>query len=278
MSFAATRLSVTPEIPAGAALEARKSSESKSSGSMARRTKMARRAMKRALSACGNAVLAVIPKPVRERSAPAARYLDMLLIDHLIIRLFFPNRHRLSAEAWRAAQPLPHQIGYLARKGIRTIVNLRGSTPTSTYEAERSACARAGITLVDFRIRSRDLPTRDELRAARELFGRLDYPILMHCKSGADRVGLMSALYQHMRRGVPIAEAKRELSLRYGHIRQADTGILDYFFERYLADNAKAPIPFADWVETVYNAGELKRSFRAKGWANRLVNSVLRRE
>jgi hypothetical protein len=81
-----------------------------------------------------------------------------------------------------------------------------------------------------------------------------------------------------MRRGVPIAEAKRELSLRYGHIRQADTGILDYFFERYLADNAKAPIPFADWVETVYNAGELKRSFRAKGWANRLVNSVLRRE
>lgn len=273
MGFAATRLSVTPEIPAGAALELRKSS-----GSMARRTKKAKRALRRALAACGNAVLAVIPTAVRERGAPAARYLDMLLFDHLVIRLVFPNRHRLSEEAWRAAQPLPHQIGHLARKGIRTIVNLRGSAATSAYEFEKSACARAGITLVDFRIRSRDVPTREELRAARELFGRLEYPILMHCKSGADRVGLMSALYQHMRRGVPIAQAKRQLSLRYGHIRQADTGVLDYFFERYLDDNAKSPIAFVDWVETVYDPKEVKRSFHANSWANRLVDSVLRRE
>jgi protein tyrosine/serine phosphatase len=245
---------------------------------MARLTKQTKRALRRALSACGNAVLTVIPKSVRERGAPAARYLDMLLFDHLVIRLVFPNRHRLSEEAWRAAQPLPHQFGYLARKGIRTVVNLRANAATSTYEFEKAACAQAGITLVDFRIRSRDVPTREELRAARELFGRLDYPILMHCKSGADRVGLMSALYQHVRRGVPIAEAKRELSLRYGHIRQADTGVLDYFFERYLDADAKAPMPFFEWVETVYDPQEVKRSFHANSWANRLVNSVLRRE
>jgi protein tyrosine/serine phosphatase len=100
----------------------------------------------------------------------------------------------------------------------------------------------------------------------------------MHCKSGADRAGLMSALYLHVRRGVPIAEAKRELSLKYGHLRQADTGVLDSFFEQYLADNARTPMAFYDWVETVYDSAELKRSFRAKGWANRLINSVLRRE
>jgi hypothetical protein len=88
----------------------------------------------------------------------------------------------------------------------------------------------------------------------------------------------MSALYRHLRCGVPIAEAKRELSLRYGHIRQADTGVLDYFFERYLEDNAKNPMPFFDWVETVYDPKELRRSFHAEGWANRIVDSVLRRE
>jgi protein tyrosine/serine phosphatase len=202
----------------------------------------------------------------------------MLLLDHLVIRLFFPNRHRLSKRAWRAAQPLPHQIDYLRRKGIRTIVNLRGNTGTSTYELEKAACEAAGIALLDFRIRSRDLPTREEVRAARDLFARLDHPFLMHCKSGADRVGLMSALYRHLELGAPITEAKRELSLRYGHIRQADTGILDYFFERYLADDAKAPIPFLDWVETVYDPAEIKRSFHANTWANRIVNSVLHRE
>jgi protein tyrosine/serine phosphatase len=273
MGFATTRLSVTPETADGAALE-----HWKSSGSMSRLTKKARRAVKHALHACGNAILAVTPNSVRERAAPAARYLDMILLDHLFIRTVFPNRHRLSKEAWRGAQPLPHQFGRLTRKGIRTIVNLRGNAATSTYEFEKAACARAGITLVDFRIRSRDVPTREELRAARELFGRLDYPILMHCKSGADRVGLMSALYKHIRCGVPISEAKRELSLRYGHIRQADTGVLDYFFERYLEDNAKNPMPFFDWVETVYDPKELKRSFHAEGWANRIVDSILRRE
>ena len=35
---------------------------------------------------------------------------------------------------------------------------------------------------------------------------------------------------------------------------------------------------FFDWVETVYDPVELKRSFHASGWANRLVDRVLRRE
>ena len=33
--------------------------------------------------------------------------------------------------------------------------------------------------------------------------------MLMHCKSGADRAGLMSVLYRHLHEGVPIEEAKR---------------------------------------------------------------------
>jgi protein tyrosine/serine phosphatase len=100
----------------------------------------------------------------------------------------------------------------------------------------------------------------------------------MHCKSGADRAGLMSVLFLHFREGEPIERAKRQLSLKYGHIAQAETGVLDYFFERYLADNAAHAMPFMEWVETVYDPDEVKRTFRAKGWANRLVNSILKRE
>ena len=61
-------------------------------------------------------------------------------------------------------------------------------------------------------------------------------------------------------------------------IRQADTGILDYFFERYLRDAAACPIEFGDWVETVYDPAELHRTFHASRWANRLVDGALRRE
>lgn len=202
----------------------------------------------------------------------------MLVLDHLIIRLAFPNCHRLSDEAWRAAQPLPHQVREYARRGVRTVVNLRGKTDSSTYLYEEAACRAAGIELIDFRIRSRAAPTRAEVLAARDLFSTVTYPMVLHCKSGADRVGLMSALYLHTRRGVPIAEARRQLSLRYGHIRQADTGILDHVFEAYLAYAAETPIAFYDWVETVYDPEEVTRLLHSRGWANRIVDKILRRE
>lgn len=202
----------------------------------------------------------------------------MLLLDHLIVRLVFPNRHRLSSEAWRAAQPLPHQIRDLKRRGVRTVVNLRGATDTSTYAFEQTACREAGLALVDFAVRSRAAPTRAEVLAARDLFSSVQYPILLHCKSGADRAGLMSALYLHTRHGVPISQARRQLSLRFGHIRQADTGVLDEFFEAYLAHAAAHPIDFYDWVETVYDPKDVYERLHAKGWANRIVDKVFRRE
>lgn len=195
-----------------------------------------------------------------------------------MLRLAFPNRHQLSDEAWRAAQPLPHQVRDLPRRGIRTVINLRGQSQSSSYTYEAAACREAGLTLVDFPVRSRAAPTREEVLAARDLFARVEYPVLMHCKSGADRVGLMSALYLHTRQGVSIEEARRQLSLRYGHIRQADTGVLDHFFDAYVAYAAENPIGFYDWVATVYDPVQLAAEHRSSRWANRVVDKIFRRE
>jgi protein tyrosine/serine phosphatase len=205
-------------------------------------------------------------------------YADMLVIDHGIFRLVYVNQHRLSKEAWRSAQPAPHHIRALRRRGLRTIVNLRGERLCGSYWLEQAICERKGIKLVNFMIRSRAAPTREQIKGARDLFERVEYPMLMHCKSGADRVGMMSALYKIFRGGAPVAEARRELSLRYGHIRQADTGVLDRFFEKYLEDNKRQPMPFLEWVDTVYDADALKAEFHASGWARRLVDEVLKRE
>jgi len=186
--------------------------------------------------------------------------------------------HGVGDRAWRAAQPAPHQIARFKRMGIKTVVNLRGERVCGSYWLEKAACARHGLKLVTYRVRSRAAPTREEVLGARDLFETLEYPILMHCKSGADRAGLMTVLYLHFHEGLPIAEAKSGLSLKYGHIRQADTGILDYFFERYLKDTRDKPKSFTDWLVEDYDPDDLRRSFQSQGWANRLVNSVLRRE
>lgn len=245
---------------------------------MASLVKRAKRAFRRNARKGANALSTALPESFRRRGEPYARYLDMLILDHLFVRLVFPNRHRLSPEAWRAAQPLPHQIRSLPRRGIKTVVNLRGQTASSTYSNEVAACEAAGLKLVDFKIRSRAAPTRAELLAARDLFSSLEYPILMHCKSGADRVGLMSALYLHTRHGIPIAKARRQLSLRYGHIRQADTGVLDQVFDAYLDYAAKTPIEFYQWVETVYDPSEVASHLHSQRWANRVVDKIFHRE
>ncbi len=210
--------------------------------------------------------------------APALCYIEMLFVDYGIVRVVYNNRHKVSKDAWRSAQPAPHQIGWFANRGVKTIVNLRGEQTFGTRWLQERACARHGVKLVNIRLKSRAAPSREDLKGMRELLTTVDYPILVHCKSGADRAGLMSVILQHVRDGVPIEQAKGQLSLRFGHVRSADTGVLDHVFERYLEANARAPISFWEWVETEYDADEINRSFKANGWANRLVNGILRRE
>ncbi len=245
---------------------------------MAGLVKRAKRSWRRAGRSLRQRVADALPPGARRVVAAPASYIGMLLVDHGIFRLVYLNSHRLSDKVWRSAQPAPHQIRRFAKAGVRTIVNLRGERDCGSYWLERRTCRRLGIKLVNYQVRSRAAPTREELRGAARLFEEIEYPALMHCKSGADRAGLMSVLYRYLHEGVPLEEAKKELSFKYGHFRQAHTGILDYFFERYLADNEKRPMEFFEWVDTVYDPDELKRTFQSHGWANRIVDGILRRE
>ncbi len=191
-----------------------------------------------------------------------AAWFDLLFIDYGILRSLFLNRHPLGASAWRCAQPSPNHISHFARIGVRTIINVRGARLSGSYWLEQKACKRYGIALKDFPIRCRSAPTKTELVGAKELLSSIEHSIVIHGKEGADRAGLMSALYLHVVEGMPIAEVQDQLSLRFGHIRQSDVGILDHFFECYLTDSQKHPIDFFEWVETVYDPSAVQLSFR----------------
>lgn len=240
--------------------------------------KRGRRAMKRLLAKSREAFVARVPDRLRRTFGPTGNHMRMLVGDHLLLRLAFKNRHQLAPGIWRSAQPLPHQIRALAKAGIRTIINLRGKTKTATYDLERAACEANGITMIDLALKSRAAPSKEVLHTIRRVLQEAQYPILLHCKSGADRAGFLSAIILHDTAKQPIAKAKEQLSLRYGHIRQADTGILDHVFERYLDDTATVPMEFWTWVDDKYDPKELEKSFKDKGWATRLVRTVLRRE
>lgn len=249
---------------------------------MLKQTKRATKPFSRALQTGYRGMRQVIrdraPAWIADRADSAFDYFDVLFVDHGVFRVLYPNRHQLSSDAWRSAQPSPRDIRKLAKRGIKTIVNLRGERDCGSYRLQQLACNRYGIELINFTVKSRKAPTAEKIRAAKELFDSIEYPMLMHCKSGADRVGLMSTLYMIFKAGVPVQEASRQLGLSYGHIKQADTGVLDLVFESYLAHNSHEPISFMDWVDRHYDSKAIDSAFRAGGFANVLVNKVLRRE
>lgn len=203
---------------------------------------------------------------------------DMTFRDHAFLRVWWQNAHWISDEMMRTNQPWPFQIRRRARQGIKTIVNLRGGLGTSFHQLEREACKQAGIALENWTVTSRGAPTLEQVLGAKALFERIAYPALMHCKSGADRAGLMSVLYLHFRKGEPIDKAMRMLSLRYGHVRQGMTGVIDHFFEQYLALGAPKGLSLLEWMERDYDPDKLKAEFRAGWWGNVLVDKILRRE
>lgn len=245
---------------------------------MAAIAKPLKQLLRRYTTAGRKALLERSPDWLRKLLGPTASYVDLMFMDHGIFRLLYLNKHRIGPNAWRAAQPAPHNIAQFKRLGIKTIVNLRGERMSGSYWLEVAACKRLGIRLENCVVRSRAAPSVEELRAAKELFERIEFPMLLHCKSGADRAGLMSVLYMHLVEGQPIEQAVEQLSFKFGHFKQADTGVLDHFFAKYIEANRREPIPFFDWVENVYDPSEVLGTFRANGVASRIVNDILRRE
>ena len=78
--------------------------------------------------------------------------------------------------------------------------------------------------------------------------------------------------------GDSIEIAVKQLSLRYGHIKSGKTGMLDFFFEDYLAYNATNPIGFMDWVEKIYDPVDVKARFKSGKVGSLVSENILGRE
>jgi protein tyrosine/serine phosphatase len=204
--------------------------------------------------------------------------LHHLWTDHAYLRLAWTNAHWISDELLRTNQPWPFQLKAWRERGIRTVLNLRGGAD-SHHAIEAEACARYGLKLVSYPVRSRDVPTSEQILGARALFDSLEYPALMHCKSGADRAGVMSVLYMHFRKGQPVSEAMSQLHLKFGHVRAGLTGVLDYYFEYYLTHVAPRGLSLEDWArEPDYDPAAIRRDFKAQWWGTLLTEKLQRRE
>ena len=205
-------------------------------------------------------------------------WLDLYLFDHGFLRIAFHNLYKIDENMWRSNQPSPKQIENAYNNfRIKTILNLRGPRETGGWQLEAETCNRLGIELINFRVRSRAAPEKEMLLKTPHLFSSIKGPSLLHCKSGADRAGLMSALYVLIVMKQPAIVALKQLSLKYLHVKQSKTGILDAFIASYIPFE-KQGVGFMKWVEDFYDPQKLMLEFQADPLASRVIDSILNRE
>lgn len=214
-------------------------------------------------------------------STPKGRrnaWVDALFVDHAILRLFWTNFAVVEpGKLYRSNHPTPGNLRAFARKvGLKSLINLRGQAKNGSDALSREETKRLGMDFYDMAFESRGAPHKDRILRLAEILAGMRPPALIHCKSGADRAGLVAGLYVLINGG-STQQAVRQLSWRFGHIRHSKTGILDDFFMLY-AKTAEGQKPFLDWVRDDYQEEELRAAFKAGRVAEFINSKLLRRE
>lgn len=127
------------------------------------------------------------------------------------------NRHTvIEGEIYRSAQlPIKQAEQYWQQKGIKTVINLRGSHPARQwYQEEITLAQKMGIEHYDLAFNAHKMPSTQQLNKLTELLKTSPRPILVHCMAGADRTGLASAIALILD-GRSLEEATKQFSLFY---------------------------------------------------------------
>jgi protein tyrosine/serine phosphatase len=183
-------------------------------------------------------------------------------IDHGVLRNFWHNFHEISEGVYRSNHPTEKRFRAYAAQGYKTIFNLRGSSMQPQYQLEKSLCDELGLDLIDVELDGASAPSRETLLNILDVFEAAQRPMIIHCKSGADRTGLISALFK-IADGEAIDDARKQLSLKYLHLKNGSKGILGWIIDQYAVETAISPMSLREWVSTKYYSESLTIGFHA---------------
>lgn len=131
-----------------------------------------------------------------------------------------PNLHRVNEKVWRSGQPTRGNFRALEKQGIGEVLCLR------YWHSDKE---EAG-DLKQHHIRMRASDIRDEdIVAALRVMVSAEKPVLVHCFHGADRTGVVVAMYRMVVQDWPRERAIAELTDEaHGHHAEVFPNIREY--------------------------------------------------
>ncbi len=106
-----------------------------------------------------------------------------------------PNLHRVSDRLYRGAQPTAEGMKRLHEMGVKTVINLRA------FHSDRDEIGDTPLAYAHIRMIA-VFPEEDEIvHALRILNDAERAPVFVHCMHGADRTGVVIAMYRIVMEG-----------------------------------------------------------------------------
>lgn len=125
-----------------------------------------------------------------------------------------PNLHKVSDNLYRGAQPTAEGLQELKKLGVHTVIDLRESN------GNQAKTTGSGLTYEHIPMTALHVKDDHVVRFLRAVGGPDHTPIFVHCKRGADRTGLMCAMYRIAFQGWTKDQAIAEMTqggFRFNH-------------------------------------------------------------
>lgn len=146
------------------------------------------------------------PDERRVRSPVGASPATSLVWAARIEKPGLPNLHRVSADLYRGAQPTAEGFSQLKEMGVKTVIDLR------SFHNDRRKVAGKDLAYEEIPMNAWRARDEDDVRFLQIVSDRSRAPFFVHCQSGADRTGLMCAVYRIAVEGWTKDEALDEMT------------------------------------------------------------------
>ncbi len=117
-----------------------------------------------------------------------------------------PNLFKISDALYRGGQPGDEGFARLKRMGIRTVVSLR------TFHSDGDLCREQGLDCMKIAMHAWTIEDRKVLEFLKIVTNPQRQPVFVHCRRGADRTGVMIAVYRVVWQGWPRDAAVEEMT------------------------------------------------------------------
>ncbi|MGK5041466.1 dual specificity protein phosphatase family protein [Janthinobacterium sp. GB1R12] len=146
------------------------------------------------------------------------------------------NLHQVTPVLYRSAKLDSADVAQLQTLGVKTVISLR-SFHSDTQVLDGSGIRAVRIPVNTWAIRDKHvIETMRSIRAAEQ-----QGPVLLHCLHGADRTGLMAAMYRMLYQGWPREKAIDELK-NGGYGYHAVWKNIESYLKRVNVDQLRARI------------------------------------